>query len=72
MKNPFCLLGLLAAGLSACAIRPALIVGKYQEDPGPGVVLFVSRELRLLPGQQFEYFVDSDDNRLRQARRRHV
>lgn len=62
MKNYCRVLPLLPLfGLSACAIRPALTTGKYVEDPGPGVLLFDSKELRLLPGQRFEYFVDSDD-----------
>lgn len=55
------LLLLLAPGLPGCAPRAALTIGNYEETRGPGVVImYVSKQLRLLPGQKFEYFVDSD------------
>ncbi len=60
MQSSSCLLALLLGGLTACAIRPALPVGKYVEDPDPGLAIFMSKSLRLLPGQQFEYYMYSD------------
>ena len=51
---------LLTAGLPACSPRLALPTGDYQQTGGPGVVLLSSKQLRLLPGQRFEYFVHTD------------
>ena len=55
MKNQFLILGLLAAGLTGCARRGALLLGHYAETGGLGVALLESKELRLHPDHRFEY-----------------
>lgn len=55
MKNQFLLLGFLALGLTHCATRAALPLGKYVETRGPGVILLEGKELHLRPDHRFEY-----------------
>lgn len=55
MKNQYLLLGFLAIGLTNCATRDTLPLGKYVETRGPGVIMFESKELHLHPDHRFEY-----------------
>ena len=61
MKGYYCLLLAAALGAGACASSRGLALGNYRETRGPGVVMWTSHSLRLLPGQTFEYGMSSDD-----------
>lgn len=55
------LLLVVALLCSACALPRELPLGNYHETRGPGVMMWTSKQLRILPGNTFKYVYSTDD-----------